>query len=127
MARIPGSGGGAVNGDRAEADLATSGEVDTYHFEVASVATHIMTTEGPSDTVLTSHWPADPGAVLAWDDNRGRRCQRPASRESCSRASTGCPCAIRTATPLVSTQWAPPPGLMIFSNPALDGLVRTLS
>ena len=60
-----------VNGDRAEADLATSGEVDTYHFEVASAATHIMTTEGPSDTVLTSHASADPGAVLAWDDDRG--------------------------------------------------------
>jgi hypothetical protein len=30
-----------------------------------------MTTEGPSDTVLTSHGCADPGAVLAWDDDRG--------------------------------------------------------
>lgn len=60
-----------VNGDRAEADLATSGEVDTYHFEVASAATDIMTTEGSSDTVLTSHASADPGAVLAWDDDRG--------------------------------------------------------
>ena len=67
----------AVNGDRAEADLATSGEVDTYHFEVASAATHIMTTEGPSDTVLTSHGSADPGAVLAWDDDRGSARQRP--------------------------------------------------
>ena len=55
------------------ADLATSGEVNTYHFQVASAATHIMTTEGPSDTVLTSHGSADPGAVLAWDDDdRGR-------------------------------------------------------
>lgn len=53
------------------ADLAASGEVDTYHFQVASAATHIMTTEGPSDTVLTLHGPADPDAVLAWDD-RGR-------------------------------------------------------
>jgi hypothetical protein len=54
------------------ADLAASGEVDTYHFQVASAATRIMTTEGPSDTVLTSHGSADPGAVLAWDDDRGR-------------------------------------------------------
>jgi hypothetical protein len=54
------------------ADLAASGEVDTYHFQVASAATHIMTIEGPSDTVLTSHGAADPGAVLAWDDDRGR-------------------------------------------------------
>jgi hypothetical protein len=71
LAQISGSSGRAINGDRAEADLATSGEVDTYHFELASVATHIMTTEGPSDTVLTSHGSADPGAVLAWDDDRG--------------------------------------------------------
>ena len=54
------------------ADLAASGEVDTYHFQVASAATDMMTTEGPSDTVLTSHGSADPGAVLAWDDDRGR-------------------------------------------------------
>ena len=31
-----------------------------------------MTTEGPSDTVLTLHGPSDPGAVLAWDDDRGQ-------------------------------------------------------
>jgi len=60
-----------------EADLATSGEVDTYHFEVASVATHIMTTEGPCDAVLTLHRLADPGAVLAWDDDRGRAANGP--------------------------------------------------
>ena len=28
--------------------------------------------DGPSDTVLTLHGPGDPGAVLAWDDDRGR-------------------------------------------------------
>jgi hypothetical protein len=30
-----------------------------------------MITEGPSDTVLTSHRSADPGAALAWDGDRG--------------------------------------------------------
>lgn len=60
------------NGPRVEADLAASGEVDTYHFEVAAAATHIMTTQGPSDTVLTLHGPNDPGAVLTWDDDRGQ-------------------------------------------------------
>jgi hypothetical protein len=30
-----------------------------------------MTTEGPSDTVLTSHGSADPGRVLAWHSDRG--------------------------------------------------------
>ena len=32
-----------------------------------------MTTEGPSGArVLTLHGPNDAGAVLAWDDNRGK-------------------------------------------------------
>ncbi|MEP6719948.1 MAG: M12 family metallopeptidase [Variovorax sp.] len=61
-----------VGAARTEADLSTGGEVDTYHFDVATTATHIMTTEGPSDTVLTLHGPGDPGAVLAWDDDRGK-------------------------------------------------------
>lgn len=61
-----------VGAPRTTADLSTGGEVDTYHFEVPVAATHIMTTEGPSDTVLTLHGPNDPGAVLAWDDDRGK-------------------------------------------------------
>lgn len=60
------------NGPRVQADLAVSGEVDTYHFDVAAAATHIITTQGPSDTVVTLHGPNDPGAVLAWDDDRGQ-------------------------------------------------------
>ena len=62
----------AVGGARTSADLSTAGEVDTYHFDVPAAATHIMTTEGPSDTVLTLHGPNDSGAVLAWDDDRGQ-------------------------------------------------------
>ena len=61
-----------IGGARVAADLATAGEVDSYHFVVASAATHIMSTEGPTDTVLTLHGPGDPGAVLSWDDDRGR-------------------------------------------------------
>ena len=61
-----------VNGARYEADLSTSGEVDTYHVAVTTAATHIITTQGPSDTVLTLHGPNDAGAVLTWDDDRGR-------------------------------------------------------
>lgn len=61
-----------VGGERVAADLEMSGEVDTYHFGVAKAATHIMTTTGPSDTVLTVHGPNDPGAILTWDDDRGR-------------------------------------------------------
>jgi hypothetical protein len=59
------------NGPPVESDLAVSGEVDTYHFTVSTAAVHIMTTTGPSDTVLTLHGPSDPGAVLAFDDDRG--------------------------------------------------------
>jgi len=61
-----------VGGARTSADLSVGGEVDTYHFDVSAAAVHIMTTEGPSDTVLTLHGPNDPGAVLAWDDDRGK-------------------------------------------------------
>jgi hypothetical protein len=61
-----------VGGARTSADLSVGGEVDTYHFDVPTAAAHIMTTEGPSDTVLTLHGPNDPGAVLTWDDDRGK-------------------------------------------------------
>lgn len=61
-----------VGGTRTAADLATAGEVDTFHFDVAAAATHIMSTEGKTDTVLTLHGPNDPGAVLAFDDDRGQ-------------------------------------------------------
>jgi astacin (peptidase family M12A) len=62
----------SVGGARTGADLATGGEVDTYRFQVPAAATHVMTTEGPSDTILTLHGPNDAGAVLAWDDDRGQ-------------------------------------------------------
>jgi len=61
-----------IGAPRSSADLSIGGEVDTYHFDVATAATYIMSTEGPSDTVLTLHGPNDGGAVLAWDDDRGR-------------------------------------------------------
>jgi hypothetical protein len=61
-----------VGGARAVADLAAGGEVDSFHFDVGVAATYIMTTEGNIDTVLTLHGPNDPGAVLAFDDDRGR-------------------------------------------------------
>jgi hypothetical protein len=61
-----------VGGPRVTADISAGGEVDTYHFAVGAAATHIMTTEGTTDTVLTLHGPNDPGGVLAWDDDRGR-------------------------------------------------------
>ncbi len=54
------------------ADLSVAGEVDTYHMDITTAATYIMTTEGPSDTVLTLHGPGDPGAILTWDDDRGK-------------------------------------------------------
>jgi len=62
----------AVGATRHAADLSVSGEVDTYGFDVATTGTYIMTTAGTSDTVLTLHGPDEPGAVFAWDDDRGR-------------------------------------------------------
>jgi len=62
----------AIGPTRTSADLSTGGEVDTFHFDVTTAATYIMTTEGPIDTVLTLHGPNDAGAVLTWDDDRGK-------------------------------------------------------
>jgi hypothetical protein len=59
-------------GEKVSADLATAGEVDDYHFTVSTAGTYIMSTEGPTDTVLTLHGPGDRGAVLTWDDDRGK-------------------------------------------------------
>ena len=53
------------------AALGGRSEIDTFRFEVASAGTHIVTSTGTSDTVLTVHGPGDPGAVVAWDDDRG--------------------------------------------------------
>ena len=50
--------GSAARGSAA--DLGGPAEVDTYHFDVATAATHIMTTTGATDTVLTLHGPSDP-------------------------------------------------------------------
>ena len=41
-------------------------------FSVATAATYIMSTEGATDTVLALHGPGDPGAMITWDDDRGR-------------------------------------------------------
>ncbi len=59
-----------VGGPRVAADLG-GGEVDTYCFEAPAAATHIITTIGSTDTVVTLHGPGDPGIVMAWDDDRG--------------------------------------------------------
>lgn len=61
-----------IDGARTSADLSIAGEVDIYSFNVQAADTFIMTTEGPTDTVLTLHGPNDAGAVLAWDDDRGK-------------------------------------------------------
>jgi hypothetical protein len=61
-----------VGAPRTEATLSVGGEVDTYHFDIATPGTHIMATEGTTDTVMTLHGPNDPGAILSWDDDRGK-------------------------------------------------------
>lgn len=76
--------------------------------------------------MLTSHGSADPGAVLAWDDDRGRAANARIVRKL-QPGEYWLSVRHGTATPMVPTLWAPPPGADIFSNPALDGLVRTLS
>ena len=61
-----------VGGERHAADFAAGAEVDSYRFDTTDAVRHIVTTEGAIDTVLTLHGPDDPGAVLSWDDDRGR-------------------------------------------------------
>ena len=61
-----------VGAPQTSAAILVGGEVDTYHFAVTALGTYIMTTEGTTDTVLTLHGPNDPGAILTWDDDRGR-------------------------------------------------------
>ncbi len=61
-----------VGGARVAADISVGGEVDSFRFGVPEAATHIITTEGATDTVLTLHGPNDSGAVVTWDDDRGR-------------------------------------------------------
>jgi hypothetical protein len=46
-------------------------QVDSYHFDASDALRHIAT-EGTTDTALTLHGPDDPGAILSWDDDRGR-------------------------------------------------------
>ncbi|MGI9029197.1 MAG: hypothetical protein ACR2HP_04315 [Ilumatobacteraceae bacterium] len=54
------------------ADLASGGETDVFRFVVPEAWTHIMTTTGSTDTVMTLTGPNDPGAVVTWDDDRGK-------------------------------------------------------
>jgi hypothetical protein len=61
----------AVGAPPHEADLSIGAEVDTYAFDVPVAASHIMTTTGKTDVVMTLHGPNDAGAMLAWDDDRG--------------------------------------------------------
>jgi Astacin (Peptidase family M12A) len=62
----------AIGAARTSATIAVGGEVDTYHFDVANTGRYIMTTEGTTDTVMTLHGPNDSGAILTWDDDRGK-------------------------------------------------------
>lgn len=62
----------AIDAPPVTADLSTAGEVDTYRFDVATAGRYIVSTQGATDTVMALHGPNDPGALLAWDDDRGR-------------------------------------------------------
>lgn len=61
-----------VGAPATQAEISVGGEVDSYRLKIAQTGTYIMKTDGPGDTVLTLHGPNDPGAVLTWDDDRGR-------------------------------------------------------
>ena len=86
------------------ADLAVGAEVDVFHFDVADAGTHIMTTTGPTDVVLTLHGPNDHGAVITWDDDRGRGANARIVRKLAP-ATTGCPCVTRSRAGREPTPW----------------------
>jgi len=54
------------------ADLAVGAEVDVFHFATPDAWTHIIKTTGSTDVVMTLQGPNDPGAIVTWDDDRGR-------------------------------------------------------
>ena len=75
QAQYPVTDNGTVDlvvGAAATAAAIGGGQVDTFHFTVPDAGTYIVTTTGALDTVLTLHGPADPGTVVAWDDDRGQ-------------------------------------------------------
>ena len=63
----------ASGGARTAADLAAGGEVDNYHFDVATAASaHHDHRRAPPTPCSRCTAPTTPGAILAWDDDRGQ-------------------------------------------------------
>ncbi|MCK5888430.1 MAG: tyrosinase family protein [Methylococcales bacterium] len=58
----------AVNGQ-----IATSGEVDQYQFDVTAFNTFIIETSGPSDTLISLSGPSDITTQIATDDDSGEQ------------------------------------------------------
>jgi hypothetical protein len=62
----------AVDGPRASAEIGSDGEVDLFAFTVDTHIRHILTTEGPTNVVMSLHGPDDEALLVAADDDSGK-------------------------------------------------------
>lgn len=60
------------SGIAVRASIGTHGEIDTYSLDVAQRRRHILTTEGPTDVVMSVFGPDDETALRAFDDDSGK-------------------------------------------------------
>jgi hypothetical protein len=62
----------AVAGPRASAEIGSDGEIDRFAFTVDTHIRHIITTEGPTNVVMTLLGPDDEALLVAADDDSGK-------------------------------------------------------
>jgi hypothetical protein len=62
----------AVGGGRIGADIGADRETDEFTFQVEKRSRHIITTEGPTNVVMSLHGPDDPALLRAFDDDSGK-------------------------------------------------------
>jgi hypothetical protein len=62
----------AVDGPRASAEIGSDGEIDRFAFTVDTHIRHIITTEGPTNVVMSLLGPDDETLLVAADDDSGK-------------------------------------------------------
>lgn len=62
----------AVAGPRASAEIGSDGEIDRFAFTVDTHIRHIITTEGPTNVVMSLFGPDDETVLVAADDDSGK-------------------------------------------------------
>ena len=62
----------AVDGPRTSAEIGSDGEIDRFSFTVDTHIRHIVTTEGPTNVLMSLFGPDDEAALVAADDDSGK-------------------------------------------------------